>query len=315
MNRLRRALWHLSRGAATRQDGQVLALFAAGLVGVCGLVGLSIDVGRLAFTASDTQKIADAAALAAAQDLPDTTVATETANSYRDQNGSASLQITYTNADYTVEVAATRQVDFTFLKVIGLSGKSVTRRATVEAEKDIVTGYTVENTAPFVIWGGSRKRDVHPGDSTYCPPYGICVGKVYTFYSPNWGSANGQPSLPDWTNVENNFKGSVEHGDGAEVLQNGDIMSVGGMGSPPLPAVGDIIVIPIVDKGGGNADEYQFRIVAWVQIEVTSCSLTVCDGEILNPATTAPRSGWVGGGSFSPPPSLTYIGTKTFLIN
>lgn len=313
MNRLRRALWHISRGAATRQDGQVLALFAAGLVGLCGFVGLSIDVGRLAYTASDTQKIADAAALAAAQDLPDTTEATATANSYGAQNGVAALQLTFTNSDYTVEVAASRQVDFTFLKVIGLSGKNVTRRATVRTDKDLVTGYVAERTDPFVLWGGSRKVE-KPAGSNNCPLH-MCVGSIYTFYSPNWKIANGTPNEPDWTNNENNFKGSIAHGDGAAILQTGDVMSVGGAGSPPLPAVGEIIVIPVIDEAGGNADNYEFRIAAWVQLEVTSCTLTICEGRLLDPNTTEPKTGWVGGGAVQPPPNVSYIGTTTTLTN
>src|SRR5688500_6345548 len=106
------------RLTASAEDGQVLALFAAGLVGLCGLVGLSIDVGRLAYTASDVQKIADSAALAGAQDLPNTTSATSTANSYAAQNGSATVAIAFTNSNQTIEVKASRQVDYTFLKAI-----------------------------------------------------------------------------------------------------------------------------------------------------------------------------------------------------
>ena len=151
------------RARGQDHSGQALPLFAAALVGLCGLVGLSIDVGQLVYTAGDMQKIADASALAAAQDLPGTTTATTTANSYGDENGGASLAITFSDSDYTVKVAASRPVDYTFLKVIGLSGKTVTRSATVHTEKIAVTGYRLDKTAPFVLWGGTRKVEKPAG--------------------------------------------------------------------------------------------------------------------------------------------------------
>ena len=300
------------RGLLSREKGQALPLFAAGLVGFCGLVGLSIDVGQLVFTATDMQKIADASALAAGQDLPGTTTATATANSYATQNGGATLAIAFTDSNRTVTVEASRYVDYTFLKVIGLSGKTVKRSATVHAEQEVVTGYNLENTAPFVIWGGSRQNEVNPGDQN-CP-YHVCVGKSYTIMDSNWMNASGKPKLPDWTaNDSNNFKGDINHGDGG-VVHNGETMSVGGLGSVEVPAVGTILVIPVVSKASGNSDMRTFTVAAWVQVQVQpGCTKNGCKAKVLDPSTTAPQTGWVGGGSTQPPPTLTYKGTTTTL--
>jgi Flp pilus assembly protein TadG len=306
--RIRHFLIRTYRPAAFRQDGQVLALFAAGLVGLCGLVGLSIDVGRLAYTASDVQKIADSAALAGAQDLPNTTSATSTANSYAAQNGSATVAIAFTNSDQTIEVKASRQVDYTFLKVIGLSGKTVSRSAAVSAKTEVVTGFTLANTAPFIIWGGARQSEVNPGDQN-CD-FHTCVGKSYTFLDSNWMNASGKPKLPDWNSADsNNFKGDIAHGDGAAINHVGDTMSVGGLGSVEVPAVGTKLVIPVVDKAGGNSNMRTFHIAAWVQVEVQpGCTKNGCKGKVM-PLTTTPPTGWVGGGTVAPPPTLTYNGT------
>ena len=74
------------------ERGQALVLFAAGLVAFLGLVGMSVDVGRVMFTRTDLQKIADSGALAGAQDLPLSVVAaTTSANTYASSNGEASV--------------------------------------------------------------------------------------------------------------------------------------------------------------------------------------------------------------------------------
>ena len=52
------------RGA---DGGQVLVVFALGTVAFGGMVGMTVDVGRLVFAKVDLQKLADAAALAGAQ--------------------------------------------------------------------------------------------------------------------------------------------------------------------------------------------------------------------------------------------------------
>ena len=317
MIQLRRALHHMFTGRASREDGQALVLFATGLIAFAGFVGMSIDVGQLVYTASDVQKIADAAALAAAQDLPAKSTTQEnalrgSAVSWGAENGDAVLDVEFPDQN-TIEVSATRRVNFTFLKVLGIEGSDVSRSATVFGQNEEITGYTLAATAPFVIWGGARQSQVNPGDQN-CDFF-TCVGKSYTFLDSNWMNASGKPKLPDWDSSDsNNFKGSIAHGDGAAVAHNGDTMSVGGIGSVEVPAVGTILVIPVVDRAGGNSNMRTFRVAAWVQIEVQpGCTKNGCKGKVLDPATTHAQAGWVGGGSVASPPSLSYTGTTTRL--
>jgi hypothetical protein len=205
-------------------------------------------------------------------------------------------------------------VEFSFLKVIGLSGRTLTRSAAAKGEPIEVTGYTWANTAPFVIWGGSRENEVHAGDQN-CDLH-TCVGRSYTFMDTNWMNASGKPKLPDWNSSNsNNFKGDIQHGDGAPVNHVGDTFSVGGLGSVEVPTPGEILVIPIVDKAGGNSDMRSFRVAAWAIIQVDAgCTKNHCSGTVLDPDTTAPPSGWVGGGSVSAPGDLTYVGRETGLL-
>jgi len=95
----------------------------------------------------------------------------------------------------------------------------------------------------------------------------------------------------------------------------GETLSVGGAGDVVVPQPGEILVIPIVDNAGGNSDMRTFHIAAWVVIKVDlGCDKNHCSGTILNPKTTPPPSGWVGGGSVEAPPTLTYTGFDSGLI-
>ncbi len=118
------------------ERGQALVLFAAGLAGFMGLVGIAIDIGQVVQARTDAQKVADAAAFAGAQDLTNVAAATNSAEDYVALNGSAvedsTITISQTNsANDTIEVKVDRQVEFTFLKAIGLSGTTVSAKAKV----------------------------------------------------------------------------------------------------------------------------------------------------------------------------------------
>jgi Flp pilus assembly protein TadG len=122
--------------AKSREEGQALVLFVLGFAVFAGLVGLAIDVGQIVATRTDLQKTADAAALAAAQDLPNTTVAQVVADLYVLDNGGTDTSATVTfsgtyAANDTVTVEAKRHVGYTFMRVLGLSGTDVTAKAIV----------------------------------------------------------------------------------------------------------------------------------------------------------------------------------------
>ncbi len=317
MTRLRQLLASLLSHRHNGESAQALILFTAGLVGFCGFVGMSIDVGHLVFTRTDLQKIADAAALAGAQDLPgSTTNATTSAQTYAGLNGTAATAITFGNSNSTITVTATRHVDYTFLKALGLSGHDVSAKATANALQKTVTGYHMDYVAPFIIWGGNRDKPsaADKGCSLF-----VCVGHSYSFLDENWMKASGYPGS-DWTaNNSNNFKGDVNHGAGNEIKQIGDdfqgTSSNGGLGSVVTPPVGSTIVIPIVDKATGNSDNRTFRIAAWAVVTVdSSCNKQTCTGTIVS-LGKQPPPGWVSGGSVPPPPDLEYKGTETHLIS
>ncbi len=304
-----------------RERGQVLVLFAAGLIGFCGLVGLSVDVGKLVYTKTDLQKLADSAALAGSQDLPQSTVnATASANSYATKNGGATTEIGFSSANTVITVKATRHVDYTFLRVLGLSGHDVSATAGAKANPVTITGYKWSAIAPFVIWGGAQSKP-DPKNASCKDAYHTCVGKSYTFWSNSWLKDSGTPTVPDWTAANsNNFKGDVNHGAGDPAFnQIGDFFSDGGNGSAVAPVVGSTIVVPVVNKASNGSSSRQFHIVAWVVIKVDAgCDKgggTPCTGTVQSPPTTIPPDGYMGGGSVPPPSGLTYTANDTRLIS
>lgn len=115
------------------ESGQVLVLFALGLVGFIALVGLAVDVGQIVQTRTDLQKAADAAVFAAAQDLPNAGTAEATAQHYVTENAGENAQaiVTFDNSSgHAVTVEVERPVNYTFLRVLGMSGTDVSARAT-----------------------------------------------------------------------------------------------------------------------------------------------------------------------------------------
>jgi Putative Flp pilus-assembly TadE/G-like len=79
----------LALRALRREDGQSLVLLVLCMVVLLGMLGLVVDVGQLYITKHRLQTAADAAALSAAQDLPNGSVAEETACTYSASPGSA----------------------------------------------------------------------------------------------------------------------------------------------------------------------------------------------------------------------------------
>jgi len=280
------------------EHGQALVLFAAGLAGFCGLVGMAIDVGHVAYTKTDLQKIADAAALAGALDLPGSpSAATTAAHNYAAKNGLATSDVTIastTNANDTITVTATRRVPYTFLKVIGLNGASPSASATVKVQA--VTGYTFDSTdvMPYAVWGGNA------GARVGCPN-DICVGdtKVYrnnpSFCSTKASDGDASPPFGNANCNTGNYKGFFHAGGQVYEIDanNWQTVSKGGnaIGQEPLDALhdhyvkGTPILVPVVKAANctGGCSNINYKIVAWVAIKLTA-----------DPSNLPPSQPWKG---------------------
>jgi Flp pilus assembly protein TadG len=125
------------RLTADRERGQILPLLACVMVILLGLTGLAIDYGMAAVTRSNLQSAADAAALAAAQELPDPAGAVAKARDYTGKNGftdgtdgvTVSVVTPYNGDPEKIEVTITSSVPTAFMRALGIESTGVSARA------------------------------------------------------------------------------------------------------------------------------------------------------------------------------------------
>ncbi len=125
------------------EDGQVVVLFALLLVVLLGFAALAIDVGMVALTKSRMQNAADAAALAGAQKLHiSSSEAINTAIAYAGKNGmkatvnkepfdgdTVDAETPYESQSNVIRVECTRNVSYTFARVLGFRNIDVSAHA------------------------------------------------------------------------------------------------------------------------------------------------------------------------------------------
>src|SRR5579864_9238206 len=126
------------RGSSENESGQVFVLVAVSMLALVAMAGFAVDVGAM-FKAHRTQQaVADAAALAAAADLPSNTgQASSDASTYAAKNGGAVRSISFSTKylpDDTVTVQAQANVHTAFAGVVGINTVNVSATSTARAE-------------------------------------------------------------------------------------------------------------------------------------------------------------------------------------
>ena len=134
----------------TNKDGQVLILFAIGLAVLMGFVALSVDVGAATTTKAKLQSAADAAALAGAQELPESpSQAITYAQTYAAANGInlSDMSISIENDDHDIVVSVNHTMPTYFARVLGKDSVDIAVDSTA------TSGYaaSVPWIVPFVI--------------------------------------------------------------------------------------------------------------------------------------------------------------------
>lgn len=111
-------------------------MIALTIVVLCGMAALVVDAGMAYVQKGELQTAADAAALAAAHDLPNVTTAQNTAAEYAEKNGIEPGRTTattpYKSDPKKVEVVVTTTVEYTFARILGFNSQEVSARAVAE---------------------------------------------------------------------------------------------------------------------------------------------------------------------------------------
>ncbi|MGE5417386.1 MAG: pilus assembly protein TadG-related protein [Acidobacteriota bacterium] len=159
---------------AKRQDGNVTILVALLMTFLIGMAALVIDVGRMYLINSRMKSAVDSAALAGAQQLPDTDQAYFTAfnmcvNAGENQGG-IDIQTNYSGDPDKVKVSCTRQVDFFLAPVLGYHNRSLTVSSVATCAGSPAFDYAIfsGSKTDMLQVSGSTKNvtgDVHTNNS------------------------------------------------------------------------------------------------------------------------------------------------------
>ncbi len=148
--------------------GNTLAMVAAAMIPLAGLVGGGIDISRLYLTQTRLQQACDAGALAGRRSMSGLTWATaneETANNFFHTNfpngkyGAGDPNITYTATNAgAVNGAATISVPMTLMKLFAVPNKTISANCTADLQ--------LPNTdVMFVLDTTLSMNDINPGDT------------------------------------------------------------------------------------------------------------------------------------------------------
>jgi Flp pilus assembly protein TadG len=164
--------------------GQTLVLSALLLVCLMGFAAVLMDGGNYMLQHRKLQGNADAAALAAVKELPNSTSeASSAASSYSGAKNSEDVatisNVTYSNSDTTVKVDVERTVSGNFMGLFGMSAPTLTATATAQVNQ--ITGVQGGLLPIGVLEGGytlASPNDFHGATSgagnwgNIAPPYG-----------------------------------------------------------------------------------------------------------------------------------------------
>ena len=230
------------------RKGQALVIVAFGIIALMGAAGLAIDVGSWFVTAQHLQSTADAAALAAASDLPNNTAQAVTdAVTTAQKNGFTitSNDVSFSNGNWNVTVSVPGVAPTYFTRVFGMNGVPETRMATATplySPNDAVYSQSGSVLITMKGSGVTINGNVHSnaGSPYINQPYcSACISGVVT------GPPDRQIPSPTWASLFSNGPTIVD--------ENGDTdPAVATASSPADSTDGDSCTLPTVDINPGT---------------------------------------------------------------
>ena len=254
-----------------REDGQAIVLAVLMLTALLGMAALVLDVGAWFRAQRATQATADAAALAAAQALPeDPGLATALASEYANKNGGGADEVRITTGvlpNDTVRVHVKRTAPGLFSRLFGIDSVSVGAHAKARAG----TPSAARWVAPIVV------NEQHPMLQCAPPPCADATEiELMDLHKPGSGNAAGAFGL---INLDQSAPGNI----GAEVLGAWILrgfdayMELGNYRSSPSTEfnsshiknalslrIGDELLFPIYRSIEGSGQTARYDVIGWV---------------------------------------------------
>jgi Putative Flp pilus-assembly TadE/G-like len=252
----------------------ITVLFLAVLLAMAAAV---LDIGSWYRADRSLQATVDAAALAGAQALPDSTsTASALATQYATKNGGGTISVSFSSKVFpndTIQVTGSRSAPGFFSKVLGVNSVTVHGNASARAGLPSAVKWVV----PLVV------DEKHP--KLQCNP-NPCSGSTELVYQHF--KKNGQPTGAGnfgFINITGGSSGSSDLGD---LIQNGwdqymglgdydaitgNMFSSTNIGDQLNAKIGDVLLFPIYRKLTGSGTGAQYEIVGWAGFRLTGMDL------------------------------------------
>lgn len=277
------------------QNGQAAVLTVIFLVSLLGALALVLDVGSWFRAQRSTQAAADAAALAAAQALPDDTgLSSALGSEYLGKNGGGAGEFTFSTtqlANDTIAVKVERQTPGIFSKLFGIDSVDVHARASARAGGVQAAKWV----APIVV--NVRHPDLNCAVSAGKPV--PCFGRqtqidLENLHRPGSGTAAGSFSL---INLVAGSTGSIGASTIGDWITQGydEYMELGNYRAVPSAMWNDshvkgamaerlsgdpVLLFPIYDRITGSGSGAEYHVIGWVAFHVTSYDAYGKEGKV-----------------------------------
>jgi hypothetical protein len=294
------------------QNGQATVITVVFLVVLLGMAALVLDVGSWYRAKRAAQSTADAAALAGAQSLPDTSSANTLAQQYASKNGGlGNGGVSFSSAQTTndsITVKVSHPAPGFFSKLFGIrsvtTGATATARSEVISQARYVAPITVHYKHPLLNCKG-------PAANPTCnPTFGTTTTlNLEDLHKSGGGSGSGAFGL-----INLNYSdpsGNIGAGTLADWLQYGDdqYLPLGKYYSAPsanfnnsqfltaLDAVlGKEVLFPVYRLLTGPGSNAQYDIIGWVGFVITSYNTSGSNGTLTGYFTRYVADGVQAGG-------------------
>lgn len=264
--------------------GQATVMTVIFLTVLCGMAALVLDVGSWYRADRALQAEADAAALAGAQALPDSTGdAALLATQYADKNGGGldASGISFDGkvvANDTIKVQLTQPAPGFFAKILGVDTVTVAAHAAARSDSAGAAKYV----APIVVnWKHSALTSCNPSPCKY--PTEI---DLLDLHKPGRGDAAGSFGL---INLDRTDSSSVGSGDLAAWITKGfdAYLPLGNYDAVPSSKFNSsqiidaltlrkntVLLFPIYQTITGPGDNAVYKIIGWVGFYVTGWDIS-----------------------------------------
>jgi Flp pilus assembly protein TadG len=278
------------------QNGQATVITVIFLVVLLGMAALVLDVGSWYRAKRAAQSTADAAALAGAQSLPDTSAARTLAQQYATKNGGiGSGTVTFSSAQSTndtITVQVSRPAPGFFSKLFGV--RSVTTGGTATARSEVIS--QARYVAPITVhYKHSLLNCKGPAAHPTCnPDFGVTTTlNLEDLHQSGGGSGAGAFGLINLNYGDST--GNVGAGTLADWLLHGynDYLPLGTYYSAPSAnfnnsqftgaldqVLGKEVLFPVYRLLTGPGSNAKYDIIGWVGFVITSYNTSGSTGTL-----------------------------------